>query len=85
MAVLFVHVGSDPLHHDLVDFLFQPFGISLVSGLPEKPGAWVSPGRAGHNADNTPQGATNGSANCIADLWPAHEGVVFMPWDSCCP
>ena len=25
----------------------------------------------GHNTDNAPQGATNGSANCIADSWRA--------------
>ena len=39
----------------------------------------------GHDTDNAPKGAANGSANCIADSWPAPEGAIFMPWNSCYP
>jgi hypothetical protein len=31
----------------------------------------------GHDTDNAPKGASNGSANCIADSWRAPEGAFF--------
>ena len=31
----------------------------------------------GHNTDNAPQGATNGSANCIADSWRPLKGLSY--------
>ena len=31
----------------------------------------------GHDTDNAPKGATNGSANCIADSWRAPEGAFL--------
>ena len=31
----------------------------------------------GHNTDNAPQGATNGSANCIADSWRPLKGLFL--------
>ena len=32
----------------------------------------------GHNTDNAPQGASNGSANCIADSLPAPEMALLL-------
>ena len=31
----------------------------------------------GHDTDNAPKGASNGSANCIADSWRAPEGAFL--------
>ena len=32
----------------------------------------------GHITDNAPQGASNGSANCIADSWQAPYGAFYL-------
>ena len=32
----------------------------------------------GHDTDNAPKGASNGSANCIADSWRAPEGALLL-------
>ncbi len=51
----------------------------LQSGLSQDPRLSGGLGIAleGHDTDNAPKGATNGSANCIADSWRAPEGAFL--------